>query len=729
MDIESISARAAELRDLIDYHNERYHVLDAPEIPDADYDALVRELREIETDHPELATPDSPTRTVGAAPAAGLFAEVRHQVPMMSLDNAFDESDLEAWAERVHRQLPEVDLATLDFCCEPKVDGVAMSITYIEGRFTQAATRGDGVTGEDVTANVATVHDVPHELAAGGGPYPHHLEVRGEIYMPIAEFAAYNERAVAEGGRAFVNPRNAAAGSLRQKDPAVTATRPLAFWAYQIGEVVVRPAKTETETETDRGTDSPARPALPSPPAWSPARQSEALEILALAGLPVSPDAVKVTGVGAAFDRCGDLEGRRHGLPYEIDGVVVKIDDMALHDRLGATSRAPRWAIAYKFPPEERTTRLRRIEVSIGRTGRATPFAVLDPVFVGGSTVSKATLHNEDQVRAKDVRPGDLVIVRKAGDVIPEVVGPVLHGMPAAGQEATKRRRPPWRFPTTCPSCGMPLTRLEGESDTYCTNIDCPAQIVQRIVHFASRPAMDIEGLGEERVTQLVGEGLVADPADLYGLAPEQLAALERMGEISAANLVGAVEASKGRPLSRLLVALGIRHLGPSGARALARAAGSLRPLLEIPGEALASVDGIGSVIAESVVGFFANPANQAVLARLRSVGVNDTEPGVPAGLPGAVARAPLDPGVPQTLAGKSVVVTGTLSGFTREEAEEAIVARGGKSPGSVSKRTFAVVVGAEPGLAKTAKADALGIPVVVDTRFPELLATGELPS
>jgi len=728
VDIESPSARAAELRNLIEYHNELYHVLDAPEIPDADYDALVRELREIEAEHPELATPDSPTRTVGAAPPGGLFAEVRHQVPMMSLDNAFDESDLEAWAERVHRQLPEDDLATLDFCCEPKVDGVAMSITYTEGRFTQAATRGDGVTGEDVTANVATVRDVPHQLAEAGGPYPRQLEVRGEIYMPTADFASYNERAGAEGGKAFVNPRNAAAGSLRQKDPAVTATRPLAFWAYQIGEADGRAPESETGVGSDAGPAPTARPLHAGSSSWSPARQSEALEMLARAGLPVSPDALKVTGIEAAFNRCRELEERRHGLPYEIDGVVVKVDDMGLHDRLGATSRAPRWAIAYKFPPEERTTRLLRIEVSIGRTGRATPFAVLDPVFVGGSTVSKATLHNEDQVRAKDVRPGDLVIVRKAGDVIPEVVSPVLHGLPTAGPGVSRRRRGPWKFPTTCPSCGMPLARLEGESDTYCTNIDCPAQIVQRLVHFASRPAMDIEGLGEERVAQLVRERLVADPADLYVLAPEQLAGLERMGRISAANLLAAVDASKGRPLSRLLVALGIRHLGPSGARVLARAVGSLGTLLETPAEALASVDGIGSVIAESIVGFFANPANQAVLERLRSVGVNDTEPGIPAGLPGAVAPALSVQGVPQTLAGKSVVVTGTLSGFTREEAEEAIVARGGKSPGSVSKRTFAVVVGAEPGVAKTAKADALGIPVVDDTRFPELLATGELP-
>ncbi len=712
---EALAARAAELRTLIEYHNERYYGLDAPEITDADYDALVVELRRLEAEHPELATPDSPTKVVGAAPATGLFAEVRHRLPMMSLDNAFDESELEAWADRLRRLLPDADLDTLDFTCEPKVDGVAMSLTYIDGRFTQAATRGDGVTGEDVTANVATVGDVPHALKPAAGPYPHHLEVRGEIYMPTAEFAAFNERARAEGTKPFVNPRNSAAGSLRQKDPAVTATRPLAFWAYQIGEV--------DGTEPEAGGAGRSRRSA----AWPPGRQSEALALLARAGLPVSPDAGRVRGVGAAFARCTELAELRHGLPYEIDGVVVKIDDLELHRRLGATSRAPRWAIAFKFPPEERSTKLRTIEVSIGRTGRATPFAVLEPVFVGGSTVSLATLHNEDQVKAKDVRPGDLVVVRKAGDVIPEVVGPV----PATATGGRPKRRPPrWKFPTRCPSCGSPLVRLEGESDTYCTNIDCPAQRVQRVVHFASRGAMDIEGLGEERVIQLVGERLVDDPADLYGLTVADLVPLERMAELSASNLVGAIEASKARPLNRLLVGLGVRHLGPTGARALARAAGTLRDLLEAPSEALAAVEGIGPVIADSVAGFLANPANRRVLDRLVEAGVTTEEPGASGGLltPGGGAAPAEDGGVAQTLAGRSVVVTGTVPGFTREEAEEAIVARGGKSPGSVSKKTFAVVVGDAPGAAKTSRAEALGVPTVDGARFEELLETGEVP-
>jgi DNA ligase (NAD+) len=420
------AARATELRELITYHNERYHTLDAPEIPDAEFDLLVRELRAIEAEFPDLVREDSPTQTVGGAPL-GLFAEVRHRVPMMSLDNAFEEDELRAWAERLRRQVPEIDPAQLAFSCEPKVDGVAMSLIYVDGTFSQAATRGDGVTGEDVTANVATVKSVPRMLNPAAGPYPARLEVRGEIYMALADFAAMNVRQEAAGGKAFVNPRNSAAGALRQKDPAVTATRPLSFWAYQVGEV-------------DGGPDGGH---------WPAATQSATLGLLKKAGFPVSPDARVVIGMDAVMERCRALATERHDLPYDIDGVVTKVDDLELHRRLGSTSRAPRWAIAFKFPPEERTTKLLSIDVSIGRTGRATPFARLEPVFVGGSTVGLATLHNQDQVQAKDVRPADIVIVRKAGDVIPEVVGPLR-----TGPGVPKRRRPTWTFPTTCPSCG-----------------------------------------------------------------------------------------------------------------------------------------------------------------------------------------------------------------------------------------------------------------------------------
>jgi DNA ligase (NAD+) len=692
-----VAARAAELRTLIVHHNELYHTLDAPEIPDAEYDLLVAELRRLEADHPELATPDSPTNMVGAAPS-GLFAEVRHRVPMMSLDNAFDEAELRAWAERMRRQDPDLDLESLPFSCEPKVDGVAMSLTYERGKFAQAATRGDGVTGEDVTANVATVTDVPKELAKAGGPYPRILEVRGEIYMPVAEFEAMNKRQADAGERLFVNPRNSAAGALRQKDPGVTATRPLHFWAYQVGVVEGAAAKSR----------------------WPAATQTGTLAQLAKAGFPVSPDARQIRGMAAVVDRCRELAEERHHLAYEIDGVVVKVDQLALHQVLGATSRAPRWAVAFKFPPEERTTRLLDIMVSIGRTGRATPFARLEPVFVGGSTVGVATLHNEDQVAAKDVRPGDLVIVRKAGDVIPEVVGPVRDGpgVPA-------RRKPKWKFPVSCPSCGEPLARLPGESDTYCTNIDCPAQRVQRISHYASRSAMDIEGLGEERVLQLVGAGFIDDAADLYDLSAESLVTLERFGALSAANLVAAIDASRTQPLSRLLVALGIRHVGPTVARAVARAFGTLDAVEAAAVEELAAVDGVGGIIAASLAEFLSAEGNVAVIDRLRAAGLTMAET-VAAGAAGGGAGAAAAP--EQTLAGKAVVVTGAVPGHTREGAEEAIMARGGTSPGSVSKKTFALVIGEAPGASKLKKADELGIPTVDAASFESLLETGRLP-
>jgi DNA ligase (NAD+) len=686
--------RAAALRQQITHANELYHTLDAPEIPDAEYDLLVVELRQLETDYPALATPDSPTQSVGAAPS-GLFQEVRHRVPMMSLDNAFSDEELRAWAERLRRQAPDLDLDTLAFSCEPKVDGVAMSLTYEQGTLVQAATRGDGVTGEDVTANIRTVKDVPKELAKAGGPYPAVLEVRGEIYMPVLEFEAMNKRQAERGERLFVNPRNSAAGALRQKDPTITAQRPLHFWAYALGDVEGTSAKNS----------------------WPAPTQSETLALLKKAGFPVSPDARRIVGLAKVIERCEELAELRHGLAYEIDGVVTKVDEVALRAVFGSTSRAPRWAIAFKFPPEERTTRLIDIMVSIGRTGRATPFARLEPVFVGGSTVGVATLHNEDQVAVKDVRPGDLVIVRKAGDVIPEVVGPV--------RESAKRRKPKWKFPTSCPSCGQPLVRLPGESDTYCTNIDCPAQRVQRISHYASRGAMDIEGLGEERVLQLVGAGLLNDAADLYDLTPEPLAALERFGALSAANLVAGIDASRAQPLSRLLVALGIRHVGPTGARAVARAFGTLDAIASASVEELAAVDGVGGIIAASLAEFLTAETNVAVIERLRRAGVSMEEPGA-AGTSDGVAGAAA---IPQTLEGKTVVVTGAVPDYTREGAEEAIMARGGKSPGSVSKKTFVLVVGDAPGASKLKKAEDLGIPQLDAVAFQALLDTGELPS
>ena len=689
-----VAGRVEALSALIRYHDERYYQLDAPEISDADYDELVRELRTLERAHPELVSADSPTQRVGGAPST-LFTSVRHLTPMMSLDDAFGVDELRAWFDRMARIAPEVTDA--QFVSELKIDGLAISLTYERGRLTRAATRGDGVVGDDVTQNVLTVSSVPHELTWPDrrGPVPDLLEVRGEVYMPVSAFEELNRRQIEAGAKTFANPRNSAAGSLRQKDSAVTASRELSFWAYQIAVVSGAPP---------------------------PATHADALELLRQGGLPVNPETTLLRGAANAESYCRRWQEHRHDLDYQIDGVVVKVNDFALQQQLGMTSRAPRWAIAFKFPPEERPTKLRGIEVSIGRTGRATPFAVLEPVAVGGSTVGMATLHNEDQVRLKDVRPGDTVVVRKAGDVIPEVVGPVL----SERRRGTRR----WRFPTSCPSCGGPLTRLPGDSDTFCTNLDCAAQRVQRIVHFCSRGAMDIEGLGEKRVAQFVASGLLRDPGDVYALDAEPLVSLERLGELSVDNLLRAIEASKARPLSKVLVGLGIRHLGPTGARALARACGTLDAIVAASVDDLAAVDGIGPVIADSVVDFLATPANRVVIEKLRGAGLSLEEPGaVPfgagshdaMGAPGLATPAP-------TLAGKAVVVTGTLDGFTREEAEGAIVARGGTSPGSVSRRTWALVVGADPGASKLRRAGELAVPVVDGPDFTTLLETGELP-
>ena len=673
---QEIEDRALQLRAEIAEHNRRYHELDDPSVSDADYDDLVRELRRLEEEFPELVTPDSPTQRVGGR-AVAAFAPVVHRVPMMSLDNAFDEAELQAWGERLQRRLAEGDgPVEVGYVCEPKIDGLAVSIRYEGGRFVQAATRGDGRTGEDVTANIATIADVPTELPAGAPPV---LEIRGEVYMSTSAFAALNEHQVEAGLRPFVNPRNAAAGALRQKDPKVTATRELSLWCYQLGEIEGGPTlRTHTET----------------------------LELLGSLGFPVNPEIATVATLDDVYAYCRDRQARRHDLPYEIDGVVVKVDDLARRADLGSTSKAPRWAIAYKFPPEERTTRLLAIEVSVGRTGRATPYAVLEPVFVGGVTVGQATLHNEDQVRAKDVRPGDTVVVRRAGDVIPEVLGAVLADRPEGAE--------PWTFPADCPVCGQSLVRPEGEADTRCVNVACPARAAGSIEHFASRGAMDIEGLGEQRVRQLMDLGLVRDIADVYAIDWEVLRPLDGWGDTSIRNLQDAIDASKAQPLARLLVGLNIRHLGPAGAEALAAARGHLDRIMDAPVEELAAVEGVGPVIAQAVADWFAEPANRDVIERLRAAGVNLEGPEVE--------------DVEQTLAGKTVVVTGTLEGYNREEVEAAIKARGGKSPGSVSKKTTALVVGEGPGASKLTKATELGVPILDEAAFERLLATGEVP-
>lgn len=681
-----IAARVVALRELIDYHNQRYHTLDAPEISDAEFDALTRELRALEAQIGSLDDAESPTNRVGA-PTSGLFGEVRHLQPMMSLDNVFDAEELLGWWRRNEKLLGSD--TKVRFVCELKIDGLAMSLLYRNGVFERAATRGDGRVGEDVTENVRTIASVPKQIFPCAPPpghlfadnVPELLEVRGEVFMPREAFEALNNRRGEAGEPLFANPRNSAAGSLRQKDPAVTAGRELSFLCYQLGA-------------TEGGTEFRTH--------------SDTLAFLADAGFPVNPEIRLVDTLDEVLAFCRHWEVHRHDLPYEIDGAVIKIDDLDQRAELGVTSKAPRWAIAYKFPPEERNTILKDIMVSIGRTGKATPFAVLEPVLVGGSTVGMATLHNQDQVRIKDVRPGDTVIVRKAGDVIPEVVGPVLSLRPEG--------LPEWTFPTDCPVCGEALVRPEGESDTRCLNIDCPAQAWARIAHFASRGAMDIEGLGERSVSTFLEAGLLTNVADIYDLTNrvEDLRRLEGFGEISIQNLLRAIEASKSRPLGNLLFGLNIRHVGATMGQVLAKAFGHMDRLRVATAEEIAATEGVGSVIAESVAAWFDNPANLELVDRLAAAGLN--------------MQGPEQSSLEQTLTGMSVVVTGSLQGFSRDGAEEAIKERGGKSPGSVSKKTTAVVVGDEPGAAKLAKAQELGIPILDEAAFVTLLSTGTLP-
>ena len=676
-------ARILELRARIAHHNHLYNDLDTPEISDGDYDLLMRELRALEEMHPEFQTPDSPADTVGGAVSA-TFAPVQHRMPMTSLDNAMDGAELAAWGERLVRQLAGEPTS---FVCELKIDGLAMSLRYEHGELVQAATRGDGKMGEDVTANIRTIASIPQTLQDPEGiRIPDVLEVRGEVYMPLGSFTALNAAAVAAGEKLLVNPRNAAAGSLRQKDSRITAKRSLSFWSYQLGEVVGGPQFTS---------------------------HHETLQFIEALGFPVNPHIRQLATVAEVAEFCLGWQRDRHTLDYDIDGCVVKVDDLAQREKLGFTSRAPRWAIAFKFPPEERTTLLRDIMISVGRTGRVTPFAVLEPVFVGGSTVAMSTLHNQDQVALKDVRPGDTVIVRKAGDVIPEVVGPVL--------SLRSEDSVPWVFPTECP-CPLKseLVRPVGEANITCIEIACPFQRDQRIIYFASRGAMDIEGLGERTVMQLSearradGQSLVKTPADIYFVTVEDLLQLEGFATISAERLVAAIQGSRDRPLPRLLTALGIKHLGPSAAEGLSRAFGTLDAIMDAGEADLALTEGLGGIIAASTRRWFDVEDNRMFIERLRQAGVEFGNV--------VVSRQP------QILAGKAVVVTGTVEGFTREAAEAAIKDRGGKSPGSVSKKTFAVVVGAEPGASKVTKATDLGVPMLDEIGFAHLLATGDLP-
>ena len=674
--------RIEELRAQIAHHNQQYYGTDAPEISDAEYDLLMRELLDLEAQHPELVDKQSPTESVGAA-AITTFDPVVHRVPMTSLDNAMDESELRAWGDRVAKGL---DGQPVRFVCELKIDGLAISIRYENGRMVQAATRGDGKVGEDVTANVATIRGLPSAIKDS----PEVLEVRGEIYMSTAAFQkmkaereAENIERVANGRAPLtvpVNPRNAGAGSLRQKDSAITAQRDLSLWCYQLGEVVGGPEFTSHHST---------------------------LEFLQQYGFPINPEITTLDSIDAVLQFCQTWQERRHELPYEIDGAVVKVDDLAQRELLGFTSRAPRWAIAFKFPPEERHTILQDIQISVGRTGRVTPFAVLEPVFVGGSTVGMATLHNRDQVVAKDVRPGDTVVVRKAGDVIPEVVGPVLAKRPKNSKQ--------WEFPSQCP-CPVKstLVKLDDVADTRCVEPACPFQRDQRIIYFASRGGMDIEGLGERTVFALSDAGLVTDVGDLFFLTVEQLLTLEGFAELSAQNLVASIQASRTKPLPKLLTALGIKHLGPAAADSLSSHFGTLDAIASASTEELSSVDGVGTVIAASITSWFSISENQSIIQKLRDASVDF----------GRVEVSTL----PHTLTGKAVVVTGSLTNYSREGAENAIKARGGKSPGSVSAKTFAVVLGDSPGASKVTKAEQLNIPVLDEAGFEVLLETGELP-
>jgi DNA ligase (NAD+) len=654
--------RVEELRELINHHSYRYHVLDDPEVSDAEYDDLVRDLQKLEDAFPELITPDSPTQRVGGVPA-DLFAPVSHRAPMLSLDNAFSFAELEAWAARVERRVGDA----ARFACELKIDGVACALTYERGVLVKAATRGDGTTGEDITANVRTVRGVPPKLLAKDPPGV--IEVRGEMYLPVKAFERLNEELTTAGQRPFANPRNAAAGSLRQKDPRVTSSRPLRLWVHSFG------AAEGISFDSHLGFLS-----------WA-----------GTAGLPVPPTtegAASIADVEAFLER---WEAQRHSVDWEIDGTVVKVDQTELQRELGATSHAPRWAIAFKFPPEERTALLRKIDVHTGRTGKVTPFAVLEPVFVGGVTITYATLHNEDEVRRKDVRRGDTVIVRRAGDVIPEIVGPIVAKRPKSAR--------PWKMPKVCPSCGTPLVRREGEADHRCPNkAGCPSQGQEWLFHFAGRGAMDIEGLGYMTLLALVDKGFVQDPADIYGLTAGQLSQLDGFAEKSISNLLRQIEGSRDRPLWRLLVGLNIRHVGSHVAQVLARAFGSIDALIAAGENAIDAVPGIGPEIAASVRGWFDDPENVALIERLRDAGVRLAHETVPE------LRA-------QPLLGKRIVLTGGLETLSREEATELAKAAGARVASSVSKKTDFVVAGENPG-SKYEKAVALGVDIVDEAEF-----------
>ena len=688
------AARIEALRREIEHNSYLYYALDAPAISDGAFDSLMHELRALEAKHPELIDPSSPTQRVGGY-VGEQFAPIQHERRMYSLDDAMDAGELDEWLGRVEDFFGEIP----PLVCELKIDGSSVAFTFENGCLLKAATRGDGTTGEDITVNVRTVRDVPlrlrDEALSAIRDTEEPIELRGECYMPKSSFESLNAAAEANGKSGFANPRNAAAGSLRQKDPQVTAHRDLSTFVYAVGDE----RKLALDTQWDL------------------------LQWLKRAGFHVNPDIELVHSAEEVHAFCERSLERRNALSYEIDGVVVKVNSFAQQEAMGYTARAPRWAIAFKFPPEEKTTLLRDITVQVGRTGKLTPVAELDPVRVAGSTVARATLHNEDEVRRKDVRVGDTIIVRKAGDVIPEILGSVPSLRPADAQ--------PWEMPRVCPSCQSPVVREEGEVDYRCISIDCPAQAAERLIHWASRGAMDIDGMGEEIIGRLIESGRVTDVADYYTLDVVELSMLDmgrvnkdgapiRLGETVAKKLMAAIDESRTRPLARPLFGLGIRHVGKTMAEALAAAFPSIDALMAASEEELAAVEGVGPKIARCVYLFFRTPDNVAVIERLRKHGVSLEDD----------VQAAEEDALPQTLAGLTFVLTGSLtqSGMTRDEAGAALKARGAKVSGSVSKKTSYVVAGEAAG-SKYDKAIALGVPVLDEDALLHILETGEVPA
>jgi len=664
-----------KLREQINFHNHRYYVLDDPEVPDAEYDRLLRELEKLEAEHPGLISEDSPTQRVGAQPLES-FDQVRHEVPMLSLGNCFTEEELDAFIKRIGDRLGSDE--QIEFTVEPKLDGLAVSLRYESGVLVQAATRGDGTTGENITQNVRTIHSVPLRLI--GDDVPPVLEVRGEVYMPKAGFEALNHRAAERGEKTFANPRNAAAGSLRQLDPSITAQRPLEIYCYSHG----------------------------STEGWElPATHSAILEQLKQWGLRVCPEIRVVQGGVGCLEYYNDIQSRRDSLPYEIDGVVYKVNRRDLQEDLGFVSRAPRWAIAHKFPAQEELTTLLDVDFQVGRTGALTPVARLEPVFVGGVTVSNATLHNMDEIERKDVRIGDTVIVRRAGDVIPEVVSSILSRRPDNARLIA--------MPESCPACGSEVIRPEGEAVARCTGgLYCPAQRKQAIKHFASRKAMDIEGLGDKLVDQLVEAELIDHVDDLFTLSVEELSGLERMGEKSASNLVDAIAKSKTPTMARFIFALGIREVGEATALSLAQWFGDIDSLKQADIDSLQKVPDVGPVVASHIYAFFRQPHNLEVIEKLNQAGVT----------PEVVETLPMGE---RSLDGMTFVLTGSLSTMTRDEAKQKLQAMGAKVSGSVSKKTSAVIAGEKAG-SKLEKAESLGVRVMSEEELQLLLESGKLP-